>query len=193
VTNNAPGCNSPAEVEASCTAILPVSWQSFTATALNKGVQLNWSTALEENNAGYTVEHSFDGFAFNDLSEHLRPRPQNAGGGYTYAYFHETSLGGVHYYRIRQEDLEGTISYSGLRQVVLVGANAVRVYPTVVRSELTVESDLPQTTVRVLNLNGQEMEKYELMRGVHQLNTSHWSPGIYFLLTGDGQVRRVVK
>lgn len=76
---------------------------------------------------------------------------------------------------------------------MLEGEDDFRVYPTVVRSELTIESERAQTKVRVLNLNGQELEKYELARGSHRVVTSHWTPGIYFLVTGDGQVRRVIK
>lgn len=192
VNNNAPGCNTFQEIEAACLA-LPVTWQAFTATGTDKGVQLNWSTVSEENNAGYAVEHSLDGIAFSSPPLHLRPRPANQGGTHAYDWFYPTTLGGTHYFRIRQEDYDGTVSYSAIRQVTLAGEAAVRVYPTVVRDYVTVESSLPKTTIRLLTSAGHVVQTHQLEQGVHQLPLGDLPPSIYLLIDGAGGLHRLVR
>ncbi|SEQ59009.1 hypothetical protein [Neolewinella agarilytica] len=192
IGNNGPGCNSVAEVEAACLTALPVTWQSFTARAVDKGVQLRWSTTQEENNTGYTVEHSLDGIAFQP-TQHLRPRPQNAGGIHEYDWWHPNRVGGTHYYRIRQEDYDGEVSYSEVREIRLVEEVAFEVYPTVVRDLLTIRSAYEQTTVRIRSMNGQVLLTQRLNAGVHQLSLHTLAAGMYLVDDGVGGVHRVIR
>lgn len=189
INNNASGCNSVAEVEAAC-LILPVTWQRFTAEAKDKGTELRWSTVQEENNAGFIVEHSRDGLAFQPIM-YLRPRPQNPDGSHTYDWFHETTLGGAHYYRVRQEDLDGTAHYSEVRQVALEGEDDLVVYPTVVRNALTVEVPEP-SQVRIVSAAGRLMARELLHPGKSTLDVSEWPSGVYFVQTNSGTAKRII-
>lgn len=89
---------------------LPVEWLSFTATCNNGRVQLNWSTASEENNRGFEILRSVDGNEFLPLSF------VNGHGTtsmlHTYSYSDATPPAGIIYYRLRQLDYNGAYELS---------------------------------------------------------------------------------
>ena len=99
-------------------AVFPVSWLYFGANAGAKTVDLEWATSAETNNAGFHVERSADGTDWAVLTEQA-PLPGNA-----YRYTDEAPLPGDNLYRIRQTDLDGTVSYSPIEAVTFLGETA---------------------------------------------------------------------
>lgn len=93
------------------TAILPVEFISFGATPQEDQIRLDWETGLEKNNSGFEVERSLDGKIFESLS-FIR------GAGTTqekqnYSYIDERAKSNeTYYYRLKQIDFDGTVSYS---------------------------------------------------------------------------------
>ncbi len=85
---------------------LPIELYSFDAEATpNADVRLNWSTASENNNAYFTIEHMYDGnFEIVDTVE----AQGRAGEGADYSYLHINQPVGTHYYRLHQTDFDGT-------------------------------------------------------------------------------------
>ncbi len=116
------------------TSNLPVTLTGFSVVATAGGHRLQWTTEGEENNAGFYVEHSTDGVRWKDLAR--LPGGGTTGERKTYNYLHFTPEPGANYYRLRQEDYDGTSSTSPVRYLggPAAGANddAFRVYPTVV-------------------------------------------------------------
>ncbi|MBH8557356.1 hypothetical protein [Hymenobacter negativus] len=111
---------------------LPVTLVDFSAQADGPAaVRLSWTTAQELNNAGFTVERSFDARSFAAIGT-------VAGAGtsttrHDYALL-DTKLPGsvtVLYYRLSQTDASGEVSYSPIRSVALAPqAAGFAVYPT---------------------------------------------------------------
>ena len=90
---------------------LPLTWLDFTATTVGKNVVLNWQTALEENTKSFIVEHSMDGdSSFSFLA--TMPANGNSSGISSYRYIHEAPLPGLHFYRLKEIDMDGRITYS---------------------------------------------------------------------------------
>jgi|GEM_PF-3292309 len=90
------------------TSPLPVECATFTGEVVdNKHIALNWTTETELNNKGFIVERSTDGIAFNAIG-------WVDGSGTTtdlrsYDFIDENVVPNmVHYYRLVQEDLDGT-------------------------------------------------------------------------------------
>lgn len=101
----------------------PVELIGFKATLLGQTVRLDWSTASEAGNQGFQIERSLgDGLDF-------QPVDWIDGHGTTtskQSYFwvdKQLRPGFVHYYRLRQTDSDGAVSYSGV-QAVDVNAEA---------------------------------------------------------------------
>lgn len=101
---------------------LPVDWLSFDARPMEgrRDVHLDWQTTLEENNEGFYIERSTDGRHFTELGfVPAAVTTLEAINNYTYL---DRSVPGTStnwYYRLRQVDIDGTISYSPLRLVSL--------------------------------------------------------------------------
>ena len=91
---------------------LPVELVSFTAIGRGlDGVELNWTTATERDNAGFSVEWSTDGESFTELG-------WVEGAGTTldeqeYTFHVDGRIGvGRHTFRLRQLDFDGAFEYS---------------------------------------------------------------------------------
>lgn len=92
--------------------ILPVELTDFYATVQNKQVRLEWITLTETNNYGFYLERSSDGRTWTDLQF-------IAGQGTTlnahaYYFTDKSPLAGINYYRLRQEDFDGSTHYSNV-------------------------------------------------------------------------------
>lgn len=96
---------------------LPIEWQSFSAVPGPKGVQLEWTTASEWNSAWFYVERSQDGKQFQ-LIDRL-PAAGNSTALQTYMATDPLPREGSNYYRIKQEDYDGSYSYSPVQEVTI--------------------------------------------------------------------------
>uniref|UniRef100_UPI0026F26660 reprolysin-like metallopeptidase n=1 Tax=Ignavibacterium album TaxID=591197 RepID=UPI0026F26660 len=90
-------------------AAIPVELASFTATSIDEGVLLNWITATEINNAGFTIERGIDSENFSEIGF-------VGGKGTTteptvYSYLDNSAKQGTYYYRLKQTDYDGTFKY----------------------------------------------------------------------------------
>ena len=113
---------------------LPVTLVDFTVRAEGPAAaRLAWATATELNNAGFTVERSLDARTFAAIA--------TVAGAGTSSVRHDYTLldnklpGGATllYYRLRQTDVSGTLTYSPVRTVALTAqAAGFVVYPTMV-------------------------------------------------------------
>ncbi len=108
---------------------IPVELVSFSATSSGTQVNLNWATASETNNRGFSIERS-SGSEFETIGF-------VAGYGTTtesrqYSYTDNQIASGTYTYRLKQIDFDGTFEYSKLAEVNVVGAakfNLAQNYP----------------------------------------------------------------
>jgi hypothetical protein len=90
--------------------VVPVELTSFTAYAINDGVELNWTTATETNNRGFEIERKL----INGEYQKVGYVP---GFGTTtelknYSYSDNDLNAGSYTYRLKQIDFDGSFSYS---------------------------------------------------------------------------------
>lgn len=111
-------------------AILPVELIAFNAEArAQKEVLVTWTTASEINNDFYSVEWSINGTSFTGIGN-LASQNGNATEIQHYQFIHQEPKNGINYYRLRQNDLDGTFTYSDIRQVNFkLAANEFVLYP----------------------------------------------------------------
>jgi hypothetical protein len=112
-----------AVIPAAPPAPLPVGLSSFTAQAASPtAVRIAWTTASEKNNAGFTVERSVGGLPFAAIGTVAGAGTSNVSNAYSLLDAKLPSGATQLYYRLRQEDLDGTITYSPVRSVSLAAA-----------------------------------------------------------------------
>ncbi|MEL7161539.1 MAG: hypothetical protein AAFN92_12345, partial [Bacteroidota bacterium] len=163
---------------------LPVAYEEWTAAAAGKNVSLEWTTASETDNAGWTVEHAGADGTFTSLGF----VPSGTG---AYSFVHLTPGSGTHFYRLRQRDLDGAESFSPVRSVTFGGAGerSLRPYPN------------PAPAAAAVNLGGlsvdddwtvTDLQGRTLLRGKGNLLTANLNPGLYVLRAGDQASRLVI-
>ncbi|MEJ8804538.1 T9SS type A sorting domain-containing protein [Pontibacter sp. H249] len=95
-----------------CLPITPLAVEliSFTGKATESGINLEWSTASEENNSHFDVERSTDGKSFEKIA-----KIEGNGNSNTvikYSFNDTNPQFGENYYRLRQADFDGQFEYS---------------------------------------------------------------------------------
>ena len=111
---------------------LPVKLLDFTARAEGPAAaRLSWATASELNNAGFVVERSRDARVFQGVGTVAGAGTSTTRRDYTLLDNQLPAGAALLYYRLRQTDVNGTLSYSPVRTVALTPqAAGFVVYPT---------------------------------------------------------------
>jgi len=97
----------PATIEAA--APLPIALKATSGLAASPGALLRWATASEANTARFVVERSADGLAFEAIGAVAAAGTSSAPRAYR---FDDVADPAVAYYRLRQENQDGTVAYS---------------------------------------------------------------------------------
>jgi|GEM_PF-1080014 len=91
-------------------APLPVNLFHFNARRQGTMVQLEWETAREKDNAGFVIERSTDARMFDSLG--FVPAQAGSMVIHKYTFPDKQPLAGISYYRLKQKDLSGAVTYS---------------------------------------------------------------------------------
>ena len=132
--------NSASEIEICVDAVLSVDLTNFAAVKTDRGAQLNWMTASEENNEGFDIERSLDGQNWSKIA--FFRGNENSTTSKRYDYLDTTPAEGINYYRLKQIDLDGRYAYS---EVVSLEFNnkttetTIAVYPNPVNEMLYIK------------------------------------------------------
>ncbi|MDZ7625421.1 MAG: S8 family serine peptidase [Ignavibacteriaceae bacterium] len=179
-------------------AMIPVELESFTAAANENSVTLNWSTATETNNSGFSIERK------TPLDERWIEVGFVPGFGSTterksYS-FTDANLSMASYsYRLKQIDFDGTVEYSN-EVLAEVGAPKnfalLQNYPNPFNPSTTIEFSIPQTSnvsIQVYSIIGElvgSLVNQTLEAGYHRFNFDAGSlpSGTYvYQLKANGQ------
>ncbi len=175
-------------------APLPITLQSFTASARGSQTLLQWRTATELNNDYMAVEHSTDGRRYEEIGRVM-------GAGTTqqaqdYRFTHGAPAAGLNYYRLRQVDYDGQYEYHGPVSVRFgQAAGGLKLFPTVVSGEqlnVQYEGQLqPGASVEVFTLQGELLLRYPFGQSTDffRMDVSALPAGMYLLQLQNGRSR----
>ncbi len=176
---------------------LPVSLVSFTAQYRDNEVNLNWSTASEQNNAYFNIERSADAANWTTIGKVEGHGTSNI----TNSYQAIDNLAGVVptgmiYYRLKQVDYNNAFTYSNIQSVNINNpAYAVSTFPNPTSSVLNinwVNNSNETVMLDIVNEAGitvyqQNVSGTGLMQ--KQIDMSALSPGIYYLrIIGNSKI-----
>lgn len=174
-----------------CAQALPVEFESFDLSLVNEGVLLKWSTASERNNSHFEAQKSKDGLNFTSFAV---VSPKDAyDRSEKYLALDATPHEGHNYYRIKQVDLDGTASYTDIKQIYFGKVETLGLYPNYAQRgrELLLNIPIDQqsqlTTPMIYNSVGRQMTPaYKISDQSYRISTDQLSPGTYFIVTGVG-------
>lgn len=147
---------------------LPIELLRFDAKRMNPHqVRLDWATVSEINNKGFHIERMLEhetGFTTVGW-QHGQGTTINT---HNYQFIDENSYTSTSYYRLRQEDYDGTISYSDIKAVGGIKKGLfsdINVFPNPVDDNLNIAfKNLPvgteQVQVEILSVTGQLLHQH---------------------------------
>ncbi|MDH7463143.1 zinc-dependent metalloprotease [Chitinophagaceae bacterium 26-R-25] len=116
---------------------LPIDFLSFKGAAINNKAMLDWEVATNNGISQFEVERSDNGMNYSKLgnvSVSQLPEMSNH-----HAFTDNDPLEGINYYRIKEIELNGNVSYSKVVILNFAEENNFTVYPNPVQSMLNVE------------------------------------------------------
>ncbi len=187
---------------------LPVSLLFFKAAASNGDIQISWATAFETNNKGFVIERSVNGQLFTDV-EFVKGK----GNSRSTVYYNKTDMyaflkTGTHtlYYRLKQIDLDGGISYSDIVRVTEKDMlkDEITIFPNPFFNETGIEIESISATVSQVQLFdnlgkliSDEVISIQAGKNYTKLKyVSGMAAGIYFVkvnLNGTSKTMKITK
>ncbi|MCA0427746.1 MAG: T9SS type A sorting domain-containing protein [Bacteroidetes bacterium] len=166
---------------------LPVSMKGFSGSFEEGSVLLNWATASETNNSGFSIERSADGIEFESIGFVKGQGNSNRSVAYS---FEDRNPLAVNYYRLAQTDFDGTIHYSEVIKVAEAGVE-IEISPNPFENEVlvTVGSEIP-VSAEIFDIQGKSKAVATGM-GAVSLDTKALESGIYFVRVNTGNETRV--
>jgi hypothetical protein len=171
-------------------ATTPVSLIEFNASIVNDYVEINWTTASEENSDIFIVQKSLDNENFVNISQQ-----KAAGNSNTLVNYHSYDYNineGVMYYRLKQIDFDGAIFISPVVKVRNISDNGIHIFPNPSNGNIIVETK-EDVDVTVYTISGQELANYRFQANtINTIDITNQPKGIYFLsyITNN---KRVIK
>ena len=164
---------------------LTVQLSSFTAKANNGDAILDWITSTEQNSKGFGVEHSLDGTNWNQLDfVNSKAVSGNSNQRLSYQYIDKGLSNGIHYYRLKQADLNGAFTYSNIARVDNNSLIArFRVYPNPSSSYIFIEySGDVKTPIKIIDMGGRVMKSLFTTGVKTRVETNEFPAGTYVIV-----------
>ena len=181
-------------------SLLGVNLINFTATPVGKVVELQWTTATEQNNDHFTVQRSVNAVAWQPLT--TVPGNGTTGLRHTYTATDGNPLTGLNYYRLAQYDHDGRVTYSGIKSVNTLGTANAFVYPNPAPASgginISLSNYIGKVTAVLSAMNGtiihNEVIEADTQSGNYTLHFTNKPPaGVYVLHLKGQNIDKAIK
>jgi hypothetical protein len=199
VATNVAGGAGISFVPTAAAVVVPVKFLSFTALKKGLDAELTWTVANEGSLTDrYEVERSVNGIHFTKVSTVAAKLNGNSSNAYTSLDGSIRSLSAeVFFYRIKQVDKDGQVTYSEIRRISQGKNGAVIIYPNPVKDKATLTVDLDTDEfihVKIFDASGRVMLNSKLngTKGLntHYLNMKGYAAGTYNIMINAGNLSK---
>ena len=169
--------------------VLPVTFKEMELKEVEQSaVRVSWSTSEEVRNDYFEVERSADARHFQVLGK-VKGKGDTSAEQY-YDFLDSGPLAGTAYYRIRQTDTDGTVSFSSMKSITRAGSEAAILFPNPARESVVLKNVQPGAVVLIRDNTGRIVKRTTSAGKQVEVATGTLRPGSYVLtVTGpDGKV-----
>ncbi|MEO7214776.1 DUF2341 domain-containing protein [Mucilaginibacter sp.] len=172
----------------------------FGGIKVTEGVKLNWVTENESNYTRFTVEKSIDG---GKTYEVVGGKQSN--GDSKYSLVDIKPIVGLNKYRLKQDDINGTISYSKVVDFMYtdkadnITTRDFTIFPNPTASTLNIAITSPDKdgatarySIKITNINGTVVKTFLSAEPNWQGNVSDLIPGSYFVEIINNTTKRKI-
>jgi hypothetical protein len=182
----ATGFNSNQQVFCNPATLLPIELLSFEGKAEGKKNVLKWTTVSETNNNFFSVQRSSTAKDFVTIGAVKGAGTSNQ--SLQYSFVDTKPLPHQNYYRLLQNDFDGSTSFSRIISIKNSAAETatVTVFPNPAETFLSIVSvnDIDNSQIEIVNVLGETVLKKSFQ---NNLDVSILSSGVYFLKIKTGQ------
>lgn len=166
-------------------APLPIQLVSFDAYKKENSVTLKWVTASESNNEGFNVETSRDGRNWKNIGfVNSHAIGGNSIAELNYDFKVENAPAGNNYYRLVQQDYDGSSTKSEIRLItILTKSVEVKLFPNPTQDYITVSGISNNESIRIYDATGR-LVKNEVISGDTErvtISLDNLASGVYYL------------
>lgn len=167
---------------------LPVKWLEVSASLdARQYASIRWQVQ-EYFVSHYEIEKSSDGISFVTIGR----VNSNGDGQNLYRFTDDQVLQGTAYYRIRQTDNDGRVTYSNILKLSAGSAERLYAFPSPFKDGFTVQTNKTQTAL-LLDTKGSLIKRVQLTAGSNYIPCNNLVPGVYLLRSADGEVQKLIK
>lgn len=181
---------------------LPIELSGFNGKRINDKVELNWMTITEVQNSGWDVERSIDNIIWKKIG--FVKGSGNSNSRQNYKFVDNSFEGMKVFYRLKQYDLDGKISYSNVIEIDLQKSLDYKLYqnyPNPFNPQTKITFEIPQKAhVKLIIYNSLGKEVGRLVDEVldagiyNQLFTPvHLPSGVYYGVLSSGEKQLITK
>jgi hypothetical protein len=176
------------QIAGSCYTPVPVELTSFTASVTGSNVKLDWETASELNNSGFSIERKSINSEFTEVG--FVPGFGTTTEAKSYSFLDQNLKNGTYSYRLKQIDFDGTFEYSKEVEIEVstpASFSLEQNYPNPFNPSTSIKYSVPESgniRLSVYNTVGEEVAV--LVKGFSQagsfevtFNASNLSTGVY--------------
>jgi hypothetical protein len=176
----------------------PITMVSFTGKNNGSANELNWITATEQNNKDFTIERSEDLHSWSAIGTELSKAVNgNSSERLSYSFADKAPHAGMEYYRLKQTDRDGKITYSKYVAIQSKTGAEVKIYPNPAYDKVTISGVTTGNTIRVADVTGKVVIEQKAEGNLATVNLGNLSTNMYILqVVENGKVvhsQKIVK
>ncbi len=177
--------------------VLPVTILNFTASRQGETALLNWSTANESGNKGFSMERSADSKAWHSIGFINSAAPNgNSAQKLDYTYTDKAPVKGINYYRLKQTDMDGNYKYSIVRQVSF-NQSDISIHPNPASNYVTIDGLNSGESIKMYDAAGRMIKELKPAQASVTIDLDGLNNGLYNIhITGNNGTiisRKIVK
>jgi hypothetical protein len=167
---------------------LPVKWLGITAQWVGTQAKVEWRVAEERNNLAYEIERSSNGRNFATLNR-VNSTNQTAATAYTY---NDAQPGAENFYRIKQIDRDGGLSYSAVVYLGRKSVQKLQITPNPAKDKIMVFLPESQGQLRLMDMSGKILRSTTANSNLVSIGLENLSGGLYWVeFTGATKTERL--
>lgn len=164
--------------DAICSVILPVEWQSFEVENKGETAQLDWVLASENDNDYFEIEETNQSKNLSFSTIGRIKSKGNSSTGHRYGFNSNVLSSGMHYFRIKQTDLDGKNSYSETKALLIESEHLTATFASQ-EQQIIFSGELPrETTVHVSDILGRTLFAEQLGNDTNEISITPITNGI---------------
>ncbi len=179
--------------------LLPINFAGFTVTKKNNTAFIQWSTAFEQNNKGFSIERSSDAVNWKQINF---INGSNAGtAARNYSATDAAPVTGINYYRIKQVDFDGKAVYTATASLSFDKINSTKLslFPNPAKDKFTIALSAIESsaTFTIVSSNGKVVKTVIFNKSqansVQTISAGNLPRGLYLVQLSDGKTKQSAK